>query len=204
MAAVAAPEIHLEPTVSQSLVPAGQPVELMARFRIRADAIEQGERQKINLALVVDTSGSMQGQALQDAKQASQSLVDALGEGDLLSVVGFGSSAEVVVPTTVLDQHNVKEIKAKIAAMEASGTTDMAGGLSAGLAELRQQLRPDRLHRVVLLSDGVPNDDGQLLGLAQSAGSQGISITAMGLGLDYDESLMAKLAMHSGGKYHFI
>jgi Ca-activated chloride channel family protein len=88
--------------------------------------------------------------------------------------------------------------------MKATGTTDLAGGLAAGLAEARKTFQADGINRVVLLGDGIPNDATPLQNLSYSAQQQRISITTLGLGLDQDETLMSQIALTSGGKYHFL
>jgi Ca-activated chloride channel family protein len=178
--------------------------ELIARVRVKTNPVKDGRRPPINLALVVDTSGSMEGDPIDDARAAALAMVDELEPGDQLSVVVFNSQTDVLVPTTKLDAANLDEIKASIGKMKAHGTTDMLGGLGAGLQQAYNGRKPDGVNRIVLLSDGVPNDETQILPLAQNARNSGISITALGLGLDYNETLLANLAQTSGGKFHYI
>ncbi len=177
---------------------------IAVRLRIHARPAAGGPRPPVNLALVVDTSGSMEGAPIEDARAACGALLDALSEGDRLAVVAFHSGAEVLLPSTRLTKENMAGVRARIAAMKASGTTDLAGGLSAGLAEVARSFQANGVNRVVLLGDGVPNDEAPVLPLAEGAAQRGITITALGLGLDYNETLMSSIAGRSGGKYHFI
>ena len=135
---------------------------------------------------------------------AGLKLVDALAEGDRLSLVVFHSSAEVLLPSTVLTPSSLAEVRARIGAMKADGTTDLAGGLAAGLAEVQKGFQQNGINHVVLLGDGVPDDPAPLPSLAQRAGQQRIAITMLGLGLDYDESMMSRIALASGGRYHYL
>ena len=156
------------------------------------------------MALAVDTSGSMEGAAIQDARDAGLKMIDALRDGDRLAVVIFNSRTEVLLPSTELDAGVREEIKAKIAKIEARGTTDMSGGLDAALEQVRAHANPKGVNRVILLGDGIPNDPSNMEYTARRASEGGVSITAMGLGLDYDETLMGKLAELSGGRYRYI
>src|SRR5690606_23751305 len=109
--------------------------------------------------LVVDTSGSMEGDAIVQARTAALTLLGDLRDGDVLSVVTFGSAPQVLVPAAVLDPQVRTRIRADIERMEATGTTDLAGGLSTGLEQVRSQARAGEINRIVLVSDGVPNDE---------------------------------------------
>lgn len=175
-----------------------------ARIRIGTAPRPAKARGPVNVALAVDTSGSMEGAAIQDAREAGIRMIDALKDGDRLAVVVFHSRTEVLLPSTELDQDVRQEIKAKLAAIEARGTTDMAGGLDAALDQVRAHANPKGINRVILLGDGIPNKASNIEYTARRAAEGGISITAMGLGLDYDETLMGKIAELSGGRYRYI
>lgn len=196
--------VTLDGALGNRFLPAGQRSDVVARLRIGTRAIDPTRRPRVNVALVVDTSGSMEGRAMDDARAASLAMVDTLGDGDRLAVVTFDAQARVLVPSTELDAGERANARARVRAMEARGTTDLAGGLRLGLLEVANHFRADGINRVVLLSDGVPNDRTQLDAMARSAASNGITITTLGLGNDYDETVMAQLAQLSGGRFHYV
>ena len=196
--------VTLEATPSQALVAAGQPSLLGLRVRIRTTDLPRGESPPVNLALVIDTSSSMEGAPIEDARAAALEAMTQLSDGDRLSLVTFDSTARVLVPSTVLDAQSRRRVARQIAAMKARGTTDMQAGLTLGIQQASGALIKDGINRIVLLSDGVPNDPGSIQAWAQSAGQSGIRITALGLGLEYDETLLTRVAQLSGGAFHYI
>jgi Ca-activated chloride channel family protein len=80
----------------------------------------------------------------------------------------------------------------------------MASGLRAGLDEVLKSFDQRGINRVVLVGDGVPNNSGPMHALAAEAASRGISITTLGLGPDYNETLMGAMAQTSGGRFHYV
>ena len=196
--------VSLASALPQRLVAADKAAEIRVRLRIDASKLEHGKRPPINVVLVMDSSGSMEGKAIEDARSAALALVDGLAEGDRLAVVTFDSLSRVLVPSTQIDANTQSTIRTQIETMTARGTTDLAAGLAAGLAEAQRGYLNDGVNRLVLLSDGVPNDDSQMPHLAQQAASMRVLVTALGLGLEYNETLLTTLAQTTGGKFHFI
>jgi Ca-activated chloride channel homolog len=196
--------IAVEVTPARSLVQAGHRGAVAARVRIRARQLPSATSPPVNLGLVIDTSSSMDGEAIADAREAARAVLDSMKDGDRLSLVVFHSTADVLVPSTVLDAGSRARIAERIRAMKAHGTTDLQAGLAHGIEEVARALKPDGINRIVLLSDGVPNDASAVVSSAQGAHQSGISITALGLGLEYDETLLTAIAQNAGGRFHFI
>lgn len=196
--------ISLSGALSNSHLTAGKLGELSARLKIDVQALKDVPRPQINVAVVIDTSGSMEGNAIRDAREAATALLASLSDGDRLALIAFDSSTRVLVPSTEIDRGALANIRAQIAKMEASGTTDLAGGLQAALAEIARGSTPNGINRIVLLSDGIPNQPPELSSLLEVARQHETAITALGLGLDYDETLLASLASKSGGTFRFL
>jgi Ca-activated chloride channel family protein len=203
-APAAAPAIALDAALANRFVKAGASQSMTAQIKLSAKRRSSTARPPVNLALLVDTSGSMEGRAIEDARAASLALLGSLAPEDRISVVVFHSKAEVLLPSSRVEDADMKDLRAKISAMKAQGTTDMAEGLHLAIDEVAHNLDREGVNRVVLVGDGVPNDDGPVLPLVAQASARGISITTLGLGTDIDETLMGRIAQESGGKFHFV
>jgi Ca-activated chloride channel homolog len=196
--------VALDAAASNSFVPASEPSAVKVRLRVAARSHDSAQRPQINLVLVVDTSGSMQGDAIENSRAASAALLELLSPGDRLAVVTFDSTTRVLVPSTELRERSFGRLREQIAAMTAQGTTDLAGGLREGINQATIGFDSRGLNRIVLLSDGVPNDATEIQSLATSAGQSQLAITALGLGLEYDETLLGQVAQASGGRFHYL
>lgn len=196
--------VSLAGALSNRFVPAGTETELIAQIRVGTDNASISGRAPVNVALVIDTSGSMEGDPIENARAASLAFLESLNDGDRLSVIAFHSRADLLLESTAIEDGDMDELRAKVGAMEARGTTDLEAGLQMGLEQLMSHLFVDGINRIVLLSDGVPNQEGSILALAQAAGERHITITALGFGRDYNETLLGQLAQLSGGSFHYI
>src|SRR5262249_13128174 len=106
--------VEIEAVTSDRFVRAEKPGEIAVRLHLKGRTRKTEHRPPINLGLVVDTSGSMEGASIEHARAASLALVDALSEGDRLSLVVFHSSAQVLVPSTVLTKESIAEVRERI------------------------------------------------------------------------------------------
>ena len=163
-------------------------------------------RPPANVAIVLDRSGSMSGEKLHQAREAAVAAIERLGGDDIVSVVAFDDAVTTVVPATKLSSR--EEIIAAIRKIEVGGSTALFAGVSKGAEELRKFKSPQMVSRIVLLSDGQanvgPQSADELGRYGLSLGKEGISVTTIGLGLGYNEQLMAQLAQHSDGNHAFI
>ncbi len=173
------------------------------RLRVTAPPLAATDRPPLHLALVLDTSGSMEGAAIDAARGAAHTLIDKMGPRDQVALVAFHSRSEVVVPMGGLDPAGRARVHAAIDGLRAHGTTDLSAGLAAGLTEVGRGHTADSLDRVVLLSDGVPNDGQALPQLVAHAAQQRIPIAALGVGIEFDEALLGRIAHDTGGIYRY-
>lgn len=162
-------------------------------------------RTPVNVAIVIDKSGSMGGDKIQKAKEAAILALHRLKSSDIVSVVLYDSDVEVLVPATKLTKKEA--IIQKIRQINAGGSTALYAGVQNGADEVRKFIAKNKVNRVVLLSDGLANvgpDSPAALGkLGAKLVDEGISVTTVGLGLGYNEDLMSQLAFKSDGGHYF-
>jgi len=195
--------VELAAALDRSAIAADRKTVLTTRLRMTAATAKALERPPLALVLVVDTSGSMAGSAIEDARAAAKALVASLRDNDRIAIVTFDSRAEVLVAASTLKAAGRKAIGDRIDHMQARGTTDMASGMAAAVAQMGGA-PPDSIRRIVMLSDGVPNDATNILGYADSLRASGIALTTLGFGLEYDETLLGQLAQATGGSFHRV
>ena len=162
-------------------------------------------RTPVNVAFVIDRSGSMQGHRIAQAREAAVMAVNRLQANDIASVVIFDQVVDVLVAAQPVADANL--FADLIRRVQVRGSTAIHAGVLTGAAQVRKFKDPGRLNRVVLLSDGQANvgparpHDFAALGHALLA--EGISVSTIGLGLGYNEDLMLALARASDGNHAF-
>jgi len=165
-----------------------------------------GQRTPLNLCLVIDRSGSMEGAPLDYAKQACSYVVDMLGPNDILSIVTFEETVDVLMPPQRVT--NKGPIKEGIQRLMPGNTTNLYDGLALGMQQVASANDPGRATRLVVLTDGDPTagikDFSALVAHAGEIKSRGITCTFLGFGPDYNEELLASMAKRAGGNYYFI
>jgi len=178
-----------------------QVVYLLVEIRPASDTL--GKRLPVNLCLVIDQSTSMQGARLEHVKQAAHQIIDELHHDDALAVVTFSDRAKVVIPSQL--GVNQTQAKAKVSAIWASGGTEILQGVQVGLAEIEKRHSNQVTSHLILLTDGQTyGDDEDCIAEARRAGARRISITAMGIGDDWNDVLLDKMASQSGGVSAYI
>jgi len=164
-----------------------------------------GSRLPLNLGVVIDRSGSMYDERrLEFVTEAVKFLADNLTSDDKVSIVAFADRAKVLItPEAARDKSAVKRAIDDIDLLDIGGGTQMALGMSAAIDEVKKNLNPDRLNRVLVLTDGQTYEETACIDLVEKNRGE-ISFSTMGVGVEFNEKLLQRIAQDSNGKYHFI
>ena len=168
------------------------------------------ERQATDFVVVLDRSGSMSGEKKTDyARKAVISLVEQMSAQDRFALVTFDSKVEIPVQLTKVSSSKKGGILAQIRSVTPRGGTNLGSGLQHGIQMLRANRRAEpRAQRLILISDGMANEGvtelTQLNKIAGRAVQGEFVVSTIGVGLDFNETLLASLADHGTGQYHFL
>jgi Ca-activated chloride channel family protein len=200
-------KVRLKIATGSGVVQAGRAERAYLKVSLTGFALpEGGARAPVNVAIVLDRSGSMSGEKIAKAKEAALLAVDRLGGDDTVALVAYNHTVSVLVPATKVSDR--RQIREAISRLFADGNTALFAGVSKGAEEVRKFMDRNRVGRVILLSDGLANvgpDSPAALGdLGASLRREGISVSTIGLGSGYNEDLMSRLAMTSDGNHAFV
>jgi Ca-activated chloride channel family protein len=198
----------LTAALSGSKMLRGSDGEMFAAFDLVARPAEVATRPPMNVAIVIDHSGSMQGEKMARARDAARGMVARLGDRDRVSLVQYDDTADLLVPATITDESGKRRLEAAINSIQDAGGTNLHDGLVLGRDQILNNLAAGHVNRVVLLSDGNANvgvtDIPTLARLAGDASERGVRITTVGLGVDYNEDLMEAVAENGRGQYYYV
>jgi len=197
--------MHLNATLDLDVVAIEAQDQVSVLLELAAPAAETANpRPPSTLQVVLDRSGSMAGGALESAKSALIDLIGRLEPTDHFGLVLFDDEVNVAIPAAPLTDKDA--VRAVIASIPPGGTTNLSGGYLRGLQEARRVAGAGGA-TLLLLSDGHANvgmtDAGKLGAVAADARGHRITTSTIGLGLGYDESLLASLARGGAGNTHF-
>ncbi len=172
-----------------------------------AEVTERTDLRPLNLALVIDRSGSMaDGDKMSRVKQSLRLMLDKLRPEDIVSIVGFDSGADVLFPANrVGDGYELRRV---IDCLEPEGSTNIHAGLMLGYREAQKNFRKDATNRVILLTDGIANvgvtEPTKIAAESSEYNGQGIDLSTIGVGLELNNDLLRTLATKGRGLYHFV
>ncbi len=193
--------LNIKITPQRSALLKGFDNEFHALLQVNADEqASNSERSKsLNLAIVIDRSGSMSGQPLNEAKACAIMMVEQMHADDRIAIVTYDNEAELVVPSTQCASK--QEIISSIRMISEGGMTALHAGWLMGAKEVAKYKTENSLNRVLLLSDGNANqgltDIGQIKSQCSQLADAGVTTSTYGLGHNFNETLM--IEMSSGG-----
>lgn len=201
--------LTVDARLGHASVPAGGPAETYLFASVTGADTAQAGAPPLQLAIVIDRSGSMKGERLANAIAGSIGTVERMRDGDTVTVVTFDTEAQVIVPPTRTTSSTRGSIEAAIRSIRLGGDTCISCGLESAMTQLSASAPVgDHVTRMLLLSDGATNhgikDLPGLRALAARMRDRGCSISTIGVDVDFDEKVMAAIATESNGRHYFV
>jgi Mg-chelatase subunit ChlD len=172
-----------------------------------AEVNERTDLRPLNLVLVIDKSGSMaDDDKMSRVKESLRTMLGKLRPDDIVSIVAFDNSAQVLYPARPIGDGN--GVRYAIDCLQPDGSTNLRHGLITGYHEAEKFFRAGATNRVILLTDGIANtgitNPVQIAAESLEYNKRGIDLSTIGVGLDLNNDLLRTLARSGRGLYHFI
>jgi Ca-activated chloride channel family protein len=167
-----------------------------------------GSDRPVDMVVVLDRSGSMQGEKIRQAKKSLLSLINMLSPQDRLALVSYADNVQTHANLLKINTTNRFLLQSAVNTIRTGGGTNLSSGLQQGIAIMQRSLAAGRSGSIILVSDGLANrgiTDPQNLGrIATAAQKHEFGISTVGVGFDFNEQLMTTIADQGAGKYYFL
>ena len=199
------PDLILLPRRSALLKGHDNTLDVLIRLQAPQAAGREHERPPLNLAIVIDRSGSMSGQPLKEAVRCAGYMIDGLGPRDRASLIVYDDQVDVLIPSTHVT--NKQRFHRALQGIRSGGSTALHSGWLAGAEQVSAHLSEKSISRVLLLSDGQANcglrNTAQIAQQCGALAETGVSTSTYGLGRNFNEELMGEMARAGSGNSYY-